>query len=76
MKAGSTIAYVSGGALLLLVWFSASTAGNTMDGVGQLMSGDMWGGGAADVLFMLLFWGLVITWIVGLVLLIVDQMRR
>ncbi|MDQ3637413.1 MAG: hypothetical protein M3426_05395 [Actinomycetota bacterium] len=70
MNNARTVLTVAVAGLVLLILLAAFTGSRMMGGMGQMMSGGMMGGGAIGLLFMLLFWGLFIALIVGVVLLI------
>lgn len=63
------LAVVFVGLLLLATFVGAGMMGGT----GQMMSGGMMGGGVVGLLFMLLFWGVFVALIVGMVRLVASR---
>ncbi len=58
---------------VVLTLLAVFTGAGTMGGMGQMMNGGMMGGGAMGLLFMLLFWGVFVALIVGVVRLLTSR---
>ncbi len=61
---------------LLILLFLAAVMGRGMAGMGAMMGGTMMAGGMAGMFVMLLFWGLVLTLLVALVVWVIRQTQR